>query len=282
MYMAMSVINISNHITIPKRCREHFLPLDRPALAPLRACGVESAGLSDLVAPFRIGRVAPPFHVVIFTLGGRARWRTLHGSGTFEPGTLWLGPAGETYEYRAAPAWRVGWFHLRRDAGNMKPGSRESQTVPQIEAGFQGLLSESRRSGAPAERLVRQYAEILALLLKRELALTQSNAGPWRELLDALWKKVGDNLQHPWSVQELAAELHVSIVHFHRLVARHQRSSPMAMITKLRIQRASEILLQTNYKLQHVAQMVGYETPFSLSRAFKQHTGKSPRAFRES
>ena len=285
--MASTITNISNRVLIPKTCRERFLPLERPALASLREYGVEAGGLSDLCAPFRMGRCAPAFHVAIFTLGGRAGWRTPVANGTFKQGEFWWGPAGSNYEYWSGHRWRVAWFHLNgarspRELRSLKPGSRVSNVGVQVEAGYSGLLSESLHSGAQSERLVRRYAELLALLLARELHVApQSDSGPWPELLDALWAKVSGNLQHTWNVEELAAELHVSVVHFHRLVARHQRSSPLAMITKLRMQRAAEILSQTDYKLHQIAPMVGYETPFSFSRAFKQHTGVSPREFRQ-
>lgn len=282
--MARTIQNISNRVIIPKTCRERFLPLDRPALRPLRDLGVESAGLSDLVAPFRIGRVAPGFHVAIFTVGGGARWRSTHASGAIKPGTLTWASATGTYEYWAAPRWRVAWFHLHgRSFHNFaaQPLScRRSDAGERMAAAFAGLLAETHRPERDAERALRAYADVLAVLLSRELRRDDEAESPYGRELDALWQRVEANLQHPWRVEELAAELHVSIVHFHRLMARRYKTSPLVYLTRLRMQRAADFLLQTDYKLHHIAQLVGFQTPFSFSRAFKQHTGSSPRSFR--
>lgn len=43
---------------------------------------------------------------------------------------------------------------------------------------------------------------------------------------------------------------------------------------------AEAMLSSTNYTLDQVAAAVGYETPFSFSRAFKAYCGLSPRLFR--
>jgi AraC-like DNA-binding protein len=286
--MAQRIKNIPNRIIIPKACRERFLPLALPGLQPLRACGVDSAGLSDLVAPFHIGRKAPPFHVAIFTLSGKARWQSRDGAGAFAPGELWFGPARQNYAYQAVDRWRCVWFHLqdsdRWHAYRKLPlGSRASDSGQRIAAAVEGLLTESSTSRPGAARALRAYAEVVAVLLDRELQPKDSHTdqGVARNLA-TLWQRVGDDLQHPWRVEELAARLHVSVVHFHRLVARHERSSPLAIITRLRIQSAAEMLLQSDYKLHHIAQAVGYETPFSLSRAFKQQLGVSPHTFRSS
>jgi transcriptional regulator GlxA family with amidase domain len=55
---------------------------------------------------------------------------------------------------------------------------------------------------------------------------------------------------------------------------------PREMVARLRMQRAGEMLRSTNYTLDRIASLVGYETPFALSRAFKKHAGVSPREYR--
>ncbi len=282
--MAKPIQNISNHVIIPKTCRERFVPLVGPALAPLRDLGVESAGVSDLVAPFRIARTSPNFHVAIFTLGGRAAWRTAHEHGSFQPGTLWWAPAGTGYEYwaQAQSTWRVVWFHLRRQTrGAAELLSRQSSHGQRIAEACAGLLAELHHTSSGSDRAARAYAEILIVLLQRELRSgTRTEPTAQTRRLEAVFQRVEENLQHPWRVDELAKELHVSLVHFHRLVSRAYGTSPLALINALRMRQAREYLLQTDYKLQHIAELVGFQTPFSFSRAFKQHTGSSPRELR--
>src|SRR4029079_5734540 len=99
-YMAGGVNSISNRVIIPETCRERSLPLDTPVCSALRRYGVNSAGLSDLCAPYCIGRTDPRYHVAFFTLGGKAAWRSEDTSGSLQAGDFWFGPAEHAYEYK--------------------------------------------------------------------------------------------------------------------------------------------------------------------------------------
>ncbi|MHC4915776.1 MAG: helix-turn-helix transcriptional regulator [Planctomycetota bacterium] len=72
-----------------------------------------------------------------------------------------------------------------------------------------------------------------------------------------------------------------SVPQLHRYTAEHNGTSPMNVVKRLRMNRAEELLLNTDAPLKHVAAAVGYETPFSFSKAFKRHAGCSPRGFRD-
>jgi YesN/AraC family two-component response regulator len=49
----------------------------------------------------------------------------------------------------------------------------------------------------------------------------------------------------------------------------------------VRIQTAMHLLSTTQDKIESVARSVGYQDPFSFSKAFKKMTGTPPRDFRE-
>jgi two-component system, response regulator YesN len=52
-------------------------------------------------------------------------------------------------------------------------------------------------------------------------------------------------------------------------------------LNEFRIQNAKKLLSETNLSINEVAQNVGYNTPNSFSRIFKQYVGKSPREYRQ-
>lgn len=80
---------------------------------------------------------------------------------------------------------------------------------------------------------------------------------------------------------DLAAMIATSPPHLHRLTLKHHGQPPMTMVTGLRMRRAEAMLRGTGYTLAHIAAALGYETPFAFSRAFKRHSGRSPKEFRE-
>ena len=53
-------------------------------------------------------------------------------------------------------------------------------------------------------------------------------------------------------------------------------------VVEMRMQRARELLLEDQLRIRDVAIEVGYDYLTNFSKAFKRHTGQSPRAFRES
>lgn len=57
--------------------------------------------------------------------------------------------------------------------------------------------------------------------------------------------------------------------------------SPHEYLTKLRIDKAIELLEATKTSIQTISNMVGYEDSFTFSRAFKKKMGISPREYRD-
>jgi LacI family transcriptional regulator len=58
------------------------------------------------------------------------------------------------------------------------------------------------------------------------------------------------------------------------------RRSPHAEIVRIRMERAARLLRQTDLPLSEIANRAGFASSIYLSKAFKHHTGVSPRAFR--
>ena len=78
----------------------------------------------------------------------------------------------------------------------------------------------------------------------------------------------------------MAARLHVSTTHLHRLVARHYHTTPMQMVARLRMRRAGEMLRGSNDTIERIASAIGYRSSVSFSKAFARHFGLSPGKFR--
>ncbi len=278
-----SIFGSARHC-IPSACRERFFPLSSPVAAALVRHHVELGGVSDLVPGYLMARPRPRFHMVLYTVSGRGRFAARDGMHPLGPGVLAMSPAGIPHAFApSGPRWRMLWFHLAdrpawahlKDRG---PLVQNSQWLSRLLPSAEGLLEEGLADDqGEAGRL---YAELITLFLTRELgAGREGQDAVIRHRLQEVWRLVDARLGHPWTVAELAAHACVSQTHLHRLVRQHCHISPMAMVTRLRMVRARELLRQ-GLAVHQVAAQVGYDNPFSFSTAFRRYWGASPRESR--
>lgn len=84
----------------------------------------------------------------------------------------------------------------------------------------------------------------------------------------------------PWSIRLLAETVAMSPSRFAARFALALGESPMAYVTKWRMNVAARLLVDTDQGLGSVAAHIGYENVAAFSRAFKKHMGVSPAAWR--
>ena len=124
-----------------------------------------------------------------------------------------------------------------------------------------------------------------AALLNHWVSLAHARrlARPWRgdEKLWRLWEEVAAQLGEPWTLDRLAARVHMSAEHLRRICRREIGRSPMEHLAYIRMQRAQELLETTGDKLETIAAEVGYSSGLVFSRAFARCIGLSPTEYRQ-
>lgn len=78
------------------------------------------------------------------------------------------------------------------------------------------------------------------------------------------------------SVEELAHMAGLSPSHFSRLFKKYTGYSPIHYLTQIRMDRAKELLVLSDYKLKAIAQSIGYSDELYFSRLFKKTVGTAP------
>jgi transcriptional regulator GlxA family with amidase domain len=88
------------------------------------------------------------------------------------------------------------------------------------------------------------------------------------------------DLARVWTVQDLATSAGMSRPTLARRFVRAAGEAPLQYLTRLRMERAANLLETTEDALSRIAPRVGYETEFAFSRAFRRHYGVPPGVFR--
>ena len=101
-----------------------------------------------------------------------------------------------------------------------------------------------------------------------------------RSLLDSLRSALGPHLHEVNLTADKAARI---CGHDRRRLSRELRAMGTTLskeLTKLRTDKASRALVDTDRKVAEIAEAVGFTDPTVFSRAFKNWTGQSPREYR--
>ena len=91
---------------------------------------------------------------------------------------------------------------------------------------------------------------------------------------------INSHLDTPIEVKTLANVANLSDFHFCRIFKALKGESPIAFIARLRIETAAQLLRYSALSVEEIAFNIGYETPTSLSKAFKNQYGITPSQYR--
>ena len=239
-------------------------------------------GVVEAVAPYRFVRRSARALEFLACYGGEGRVLIDGEWAAFGPGQAALLPKNAVAAYHAvgeAP-WKLVWvcYHCPADrASLLAPGSpvlAEHDPEP-LRHAVEGLRLECR--DPRGELACMEHG--CALIHRHVLRF----ARPWRDCdrLRLLWEKVARALGEEWSLGRLAAEAGCCGESLRQRCQRQIGRSPMQHLTYLRLQRAAELLLTTDQKVESIAAEVGYGDAFAFSAMFKKWTGSAPRRFRE-
>lgn len=163
------------------------------------------------------------------------------------------------------------------------------EEMPHIARGFydQAALADSflkiytlwcnKRAGYYAKAMSVFY-DILYQLGKTAAYLP----GKKRERLEPAYRYLCENYASPsFDYRALcAAAGFSSYSYFSRLFCECYRMSPVQYVTRLRIERAKELLATGRYSVTAVAAMCGFENVYYFSRVFKEQVGLPPKDYR--
>ncbi len=91
---------------------------------------------------------------------------------------------------------------------------------------------------------------------------------------------IKDNIDKDISQEETANYLYICPSYLSRMFKKQTGESFLQYVTRLKMERAIELLKDPRYKTYQVSEMLGYKTPKYFSRLFRSHTGMNPSEYR--
>jgi len=152
---------------------------------------------------------------------------------------------------------------------------------------YVGLLASESLSDAPGQSAVldRLLDLVLVDTVRDHFARHPERAPRWYSALEDVLvgralRAIHADPSAAWSVTGLAAHVGLSRPAFSRRFSEAVGEPPMAYVKRWRLSLAADHLADPDLTVGRIASLVGYQSPFTFSAAFKAHFGVSPSDYR--
>lgn len=267
--------------------RRFFLDLAPPADTSLAVvCG----GYEECSKNYHILREMFPYYSIEVVTRGEG-WVRLNGKRfKLRPGSVFTYGPGVRHEIHSSANARLVKYFV--DFCGIQAGQvlRNAEldvgvcvTVSPV-AELQIVLNELLRDGARKDNLSNPLCEAWLKSLTLRVAAHRAELGKGRNDSFSTYKRcinyIDSNVDRLTSQSQIATECDLAPGYLCRLFKKHGRQSPYQYLTRARMNRAAELLLDTTLAVGEVADKLGFADPFHFSRTFKASYGVSPTAFR--
>jgi AraC-like DNA-binding protein len=188
--------------------------------------------------------------------------------------------AGYDYDLEIAQlilVWLPQVLHVRADPVN----ARSVASLVELLAGEVGAPNAGSR--AASARLIDL---LLIEAIRRWIELgAESEAGSWLTamrdpMIATVLGLLHSRTSEPWTLETLAAEVHVSRATLARRFNEAVGESPIAYLTRWRMSVALQRLKHSDDTVEAIAREVGYRSEYAFNRAFSRRCGQPPGRYR--
>ncbi|NCD32764.1 MAG: AraC family transcriptional regulator [Spartobacteria bacterium] len=284
----MNIDKLSNDLITASlsNAKYYFLQTNPRNVDPIEVvCG----GREECDGNYYVSRETFRYHCIEYTAVGEGLL-TLNGKEyTLSPGTIFHYGPGISHTIRAKNNGEMVKYFIDfcgYEAGNMIYNSPLSQREPL-------RVTTPQRIYEIFENLQRTGIEhtdfstyICATLLNLLILRIRERAVPYSvsdvralDTYSRCKRYIDNNYLTLKSLDDIVVACHVDKSYLCRIFKRFINSSPYKYLNHLKMNRAAQMLLDEQYLVREIADMLGFDDPYHFSRAFKKTFGTSPRHF---
>ena len=197
----------------------------------------------------------------------------------------------QKYEYYGKDKTEVYWIHFTgSDVKNIlrKYGFPDNErifpvgTSMEYERVFKRIIIELQRCQDNYEEMLTLLLRHLLIIFQRELTREQVLKNEYLDHeMDTAMTYFNENYNRDINIEEYATSKGMSVSWFIRSFKKFTGSTPMQFIVALRVNNAQVLLETTNYSINEISKIVGYDNQLYFSRLFHKLKGFSPREYRK-
>lgn len=197
----------------------------------------------------------------------------------------------QKYEYYAKDQTEVYWVHFTgNNVTNLlrSYGLTNDKRVFHCGSGseyqylFRAMIKELQMCQDSYPEMLEMYLRQIFIKLQRHFKFSVNTVNSHAaEEIDKAISYFSEHYNEPISIDDYAEQNHVSASWFIRNFRLYAGITPKQFILQKRIYNAEALLQNTQYNINEIAQIVGYDNPLYFSRIFQKAKGLSPSEYRK-
>lgn len=100
------------------------------------------------------------------------------------------------------------------------------------------------------------------------------------QIIEKVKAYISDNISKELSLTSVSDRVYISSQYLCKIFKDETNMNFIDYVTQIRMEKAKELLLETNMNIESVAESVGYKTPHYFTKKFKERYGMTPKNFR--
>lgn len=268
-----------------------------------------NVGYSELNANWNWKKIYSPFARIYYVTSGEARTRVNGKVYALQPNHLYMIPPFSLHDDECDSYFSLFYIHFYEKALNEEPIFDKYDFPIEIEAEPLDLLLTERLLNINPDRYLRHYdpqlydnpptfSQYIADNNRMPVYYSVETQGILYQLMSRFLKKaivktsnrdsrisrslkyIHENIDKDISVSDLSNIACISEDHFIRLFRSEMKYTPLKYINLKKIEKAQLLLLTTDTPIRDIALDLSIDNISYFNRIFKQHTGKTPGAYR--
>lgn len=227
---------------------------------------------------------------LLYCMRGRVTWHVEGEPIAMRAGDLLIVPPNANNFGKGQTRLTLGSFHITvtlpggQDAMALldPPMMRRVEADTALDWYMRSAMAEfTERDRGDAMLTMPSWSRLVAMeLIRNDAAVNRLSGKPIEPLVLDLLDELQQRVDEPVNLDDLAELSGYSPQHLNRVFNRVLGVTPLQHLARLRLERAGDLLLQTQLTIRAVAERVGYDDPYYFSRQFKAHFGRSPAQYR--
>ncbi|MGZ5246692.1 MAG: AraC family transcriptional regulator [Flavitalea sp.] len=231
-------------------------------------------------------------HILIYCTDGAGWLRLQNQEIAVNRGDVLIIPSNTAHQYESSEdnPWSIYWMHIKGNSSNdFVQMITQEKTVFCNAVNFSeerirmfNILYTTLENGYSSDNLgfinMSLWYFLSSFLYPETFLLPYSVTE--KDAIDHSIEFMQQNLDMPLTLNELAAEVHISPSHYSALFRKKTGYPPLEYFNHIKIQKACQYLQFTNLQVKEIAYKLGINDPSYFSRFFTNVMGQSPNSYR--